>query len=72
MSPENQNPIVVLVDRILAARRKNPPADTSALEREIDQLVYKLYGLAEEEIAIVDGGNRRGEESARAGIFLIQ
>jgi len=34
-------------------------ADTSALEAEIDQLVYKLYGLTEEEIAIVEG---RGEK----------
>ena len=25
------------------------------LEREIDQLVYKLYGLTEEEIRIVEG-----------------
>jgi hypothetical protein len=30
-------------------------ADTSALEREIDEMVYKLYGLTEEEIAIVEG-----------------
>jgi hypothetical protein len=34
----------------------NPPAsDTSALEREIDQQVYALYGLTPEEIAIVEG-----------------
>jgi hypothetical protein len=30
-------------------------ADTSALEREIDEMVYKLYGLTEDEIAIVEG-----------------
>jgi hypothetical protein len=30
--------------------------DTTALEREIDRLVYELYGLTEEEIAIVEGG----------------
>jgi DNA-binding CsgD family transcriptional regulator len=29
---------------------------TSALEREIDVLVYGLYGLTDEEIAIVEGG----------------
>jgi hypothetical protein len=29
-------------------------ADTSALEREIDRIVYDLYGLTEEEIAIVE------------------
>ena len=32
---------------------RNVDADTSALEREIDELVYKLYGLTEKEIAIV-------------------
>jgi DNA-binding CsgD family transcriptional regulator len=26
------------------------------LEREIDEMVYKLYGLTEEEIAIIEGG----------------
>lgn len=31
------------------------PAGTSALEREVDMLVYKLYGLDEEEIKIVEG-----------------
>jgi DNA-binding CsgD family transcriptional regulator len=29
--------------------------DTSALEREIDVLVYGLYGLSEEEIKIIEG-----------------
>jgi hypothetical protein len=29
--------------------------DTSALERQIDEMVYKLYGLTDEEIAIVEG-----------------
>ncbi|HCN31351.1 MAG TPA: hypothetical protein DIT64_22120 [Verrucomicrobiales bacterium] len=47
--------IVSLVERILAAKQPNPAADTSALEREIDQQVYALYGLTPEEIAIVEG-----------------
>ncbi len=29
-------------------------ADTSSLEREIDWMVYGLYGLSEEEIKIVE------------------
>jgi len=33
----------------------NEAADTSALEREIDQQVYALDGLTPEEIAIVEG-----------------
>jgi len=47
---------VELVDRILSVKRENPQADTSAWEREIDQLVYELYGLTPEEIKIVEGG----------------
>jgi phosphoribosyl-ATP pyrophosphohydrolase len=43
------------VEKILAAKKKNASADTTPLEREIDQLVYKLYGLTEEEIKIVEG-----------------
>lgn len=50
-----QNNIIKLVDRVLAAKRANPQADTSKLEGEIDQLVYELYGLTEEEIEIVEG-----------------
>jgi hypothetical protein len=30
-------------------------ADTSALEKQIDKMVYALYGLTPEEIAIVEG-----------------
>jgi hypothetical protein len=42
---------------VLAAKRADPQADTSELESEIDQLVYELYGLTEEEIKIVEGKN---------------
>jgi translation elongation factor EF-1beta len=31
-------------------------ADVSALEREIDELVYARYGLPLEEIKLVEGG----------------
>jgi len=46
---------MISTDGILAAKRANPQASTSELEMEIDQLVYQLYGLTEEEIAIVEG-----------------
>jgi len=57
-----QKPIIALVDRILAAKQKDSNADTSALESEIDQLVYKLYGLTDDEIAIVEGRNETKQE----------
>ncbi len=45
---------VGLVERILAAQRGNPSADTSTLEREIDQHDDRLYGLAPDEIRLVE------------------
>ena len=43
------------VNQILSLKKENPSADTSALEAEIDQMVYELYDLTVEEIAIVEG-----------------
>lgn len=40
---------------ILSTKRANPAADVSVLEAEIDRLVYQLYRLTAEEIAIVEG-----------------
>ncbi len=37
-----------LVDKILEAKKHNHKADTSQWEREIDELVYRLYELTEE------------------------
>jgi len=46
--------IEILVDKILEAKKQNPQADTGDLEEEIDSQIYKLYGLTEEEINIVE------------------
>jgi len=54
VSPEQQAPLIRLVDQILTARGTNRPADIAALEREIDRIVYDLYGLSEEEIPPVE------------------
>ena len=43
-----------LVDKILAAKQADPRADVTDLEREIDDRVYRLYGLTPEEIRIVE------------------
>ncbi len=51
---EQQALIISLVDQILDAKRTNPDADVSDLEKRIDQIVYLLYGLTPEEIAIVE------------------
>ena len=53
----NQNLVHQLetrVERILVAKHANPDEDITALEKEIDQIVYSLYDLTPEEIAIVE------------------
>ena len=62
-----QAPIIERVQKILAAKQENQTsevlktsevssdADIPQLEAEIDRLVYDLYGLTEEEIAVVEG-----------------
>lgn len=48
-----------LVDQILLAKNENKDADTKILEKEIDQLVYGLYGLDENEIKIIEDSSKK-------------
>jgi adenine-specific DNA-methyltransferase len=43
------------VNQILSLKQGSPKVDTSALEKEIDAMVYELYDLTVEEIKIVEG-----------------
>jgi type I restriction-modification system DNA methylase subunit len=51
---QKQKEIIDLVDRILTEKKRDSDADVSGLERQIDHLVYALYGLTHEEIQIVE------------------
>ncbi len=51
---DKQHYISNIVSEILSAKASFPTADTSALEQEIDRLIYKLYGLTYDEVKIVD------------------
>jgi hypothetical protein len=53
----DQEEIVSKVKAIISAKKSEVQANTIKLEKEIDQLVYKLYNLTAEEIAIVEGKN---------------
>lgn len=50
---EQQTEIIRIVNQILEAKIANPEADTVDLEQGIDERVYALYNLTQEEIAIV-------------------
>jgi len=62
ISPDEQKPFINLVDKILTITKgddylQNPAkqAQVKDYEKQIDQMVYELYGLTEEEIKIVEG-----------------
>ncbi|MEI6174928.1 MAG: TaqI-like C-terminal specificity domain-containing protein [Bacteroidota bacterium] len=50
-----QRPIVEKVIQILEIKKTDPLADIRSHEAYVEQLVYKLYGLTEEEKKIVEG-----------------
>ncbi|RAX53080.1 hypothetical protein CCY97_07255, partial [Helicobacter sp. 10-6591] len=47
--------IISLVEQILDSKAKDPTKDTKELESKIDNLVYKLYHLTNDEIKIIEG-----------------
>jgi len=60
------NRMVTLVEQVLALHKRLQPAASEAerdvmqrqieaTDRQIDALVYELYGLSEEEITVVEG-----------------
>ena len=51
---EDQQSIIELVEQILSTKQKDPEADSTEMEKQIDKLIYMLYGLTETEIAIVE------------------
>ncbi|MEY3868892.1 MAG: hypothetical protein RLZZ338_2783, partial [Cyanobacteriota bacterium] len=55
INPRDLKYIKLLVEQILTAKKSDTKADTIALEKEIDKMVYQLYELTEEEIKIVEG-----------------
>lgn len=60
--PDCQKPFITLVDKILSITKDNnylenpfKQAKVQKYEKQIDQLVYKLYDLTQEEIKIIEG-----------------
>ena len=54
ISEREQRALVGLVAEILAAKDRDGQADTEDLEREIDRMVYGLYGLTDEEVTAIE------------------
>ncbi|HPA49860.1 MAG TPA: TaqI-like C-terminal specificity domain-containing protein, partial [Methanofastidiosum sp.] len=50
-----------LVDKIILAKKQNLAADTAHWEQEIDNLVYNLYGLTDEDIKIIKNSTKKSD-----------
>ena len=57
-SESTQKIAIKFVDKIISLKKENQEAHTKELESEIDKLVYELYDLTIEEIAIVENGSK--------------
>jgi adenine-specific DNA-methyltransferase len=72
-TPADRNKLTALVDRILKAKQVDAAADTSPWEREIDERVYRLYGLTPDEIRLVEesapSSGRRAEPTPESPPF---
>ncbi len=55
VSQKEQKKFVEQVEKIESAFLRNENADISSMEKKIDEMVYEIYGLTEEEIRVVEG-----------------
>lgn len=54
ISSDAKGVLTYKVNQIIDAKKTNSTFETCVLEKEIDYLVYELYGLTEEEIKIIE------------------
>jgi type I restriction-modification system DNA methylase subunit len=66
INEDERKPFISLVDDILAimisvdySASKEKQLKVKEYQRQIDQMVYKLYGLTQEEIGVVEGAGRK-------------
>ncbi|MGL4387975.1 MAG: hypothetical protein ACRCTJ_01100 [Brevinema sp.] len=52
---EEQASIIELVKKCMDAKAQDKNADITTYQKQIDQLVYALYGLTEDEIRVIEG-----------------
>ncbi len=55
-NPQQQKQIISIANKILDIKLQDKKADVLKFETQIDQLVYQLYDLTAEEIAVIENG----------------
>jgi hypothetical protein len=51
---KSSSDVRVIIENIILAKEQTPSSDTSNLTNQLDQLVYQLYDLTQEEIEIIE------------------
>jgi hypothetical protein len=69
---QQQKPLIGLVNQILAKKKGNPTIDTTNLERQLDGLVYGLYGLTASEIKLIEDGSSGEKPRERLAQVLVK
>ena len=54
ISAQEQRPFIHLIDEILTLRSVGPSVSITGQEKAIDQLVYELYGLTDDEVLAIE------------------
>ena len=54
ISKIQQQPFIELANKIISLKKYDPKSDTTYYEKQINKIVYNLYGLNEEEIKIIE------------------
>jgi tRNA1(Val) A37 N6-methylase TrmN6 len=53
---KDSNSVKEIIEKIIKIKSSSPEENTIELERDLDKMIYELYGLTEEEIAIIENG----------------
>jgi molybdopterin biosynthesis enzyme MoaB len=51
-----QDKIIQLVEKILERKMSNPDVDITAIEKDIDEAVYHIFNLTEQERILIENG----------------
>ena len=58
ISQEDEQKIISAVNEILSIKEKEPNADVSEKENALNQKIYELYGLDDNDVMIIESANR--------------
>ena len=54
VSSDVQELIVKLVSKILKNRKQNPQSDITEIEKQINEIIYRIYDLTDAEIETIE------------------